>query len=303
MMKNHYNNSHKGHLPVRVLQHNIVHQFETTTADFLGKALRTVNDQGLKTEIQYLVNQSASIGNEIEGPFVKNQSKEIHIQETFLAYLWCMTYSLYIYSDLLISDQLNSNTHRKTLADRTFNYALSLIDNYTDWDKSKIPNPEIYDDKNAADIEKTNELFLYGFNFILCHEFSHVDLGHCDEATSGFLTDLEKKEYELAADKQAVELLVKGIFPNNESSTKYGVAVALSSLLFFKSKVCNKIHPDNDVRILNALDQFSIEDNDTSWLIACSALGLWASNYSIDLTWQEKCSFRELYVSLSKQLE
>lgn len=301
-MINHYNNSHKGHLPVRVLQHNIISQFENTTANFLEETFKTINTQGLKKEIVYTVNRSAFDGEKIKGPFVYNQSKEIHIQETFLAYLWCMTYSLYIYSDLLISEQLDGNNSRKLLADKTFSYALSLIENYSDWDKNSIPNPEVYSPEHAADIEKTNELFLYGFNFVLCHEFSHVDLGHCETATKGFLTDLEKKEFELEADKQAVDFLVKGIFPNNESATKYGVAIALSSLLFFNSKVSNKIHPDSDVRIMSALEQFSIEGNDTSWLIACSALGLWSSNYLIDVAWEEEDSFSELYKSLSRQL-
>ncbi|WP_404396221.1 phage exclusion protein Lit family protein [Pseudoalteromonas phenolica] len=302
MMINHYNNSHKGHLPVRVLQHNIIAQFESTTANFLSTTLDVIKNQGLKSEIIYTVNRNASNGEKVKGPFVYNCAKEIHIQETFLAYLWCMTYSLYIYSDLLISEQLNEKNPRRLLANNAFSYALSLIENYSDWDTVSIPNPEKYSPEHASDIEKTNELFLYGVNFILCHEFSHVDLGHCEASTRGFLSDLEKKEFEMEADKQAIDLLVEGIFPQNESATKYGVAIALSSLLFFNSKVARKIHPDSDVRIMNALEQFSIEGNDTSWLIACSALWLWSSNYSIEVTWEEKDSFSELYKSLSRQL-
>ncbi|MGI2178425.1 phage exclusion protein Lit family protein [Shewanella frigidimarina] len=303
MKINHYNNSHKGHLPVRVLQHNIISQFENTTAEFLKETLGTVNAKKLKTEMVYTINSDASNGDKVKGPFVYNKTNEIHIHETFLAYLWCMTYSLYIYSDLLILGQLDAIDERKLLADRTFNYALGLIDNYSDWDKANIPNPEVYDSKLAADIEKTNELFLYGFNFVLCHEYSHVDLGHCDAATRGFLADLERKEFELEADAKATNLFSDGIYPDNEAATKYGVAVALSSLLFFNSKVSKKIHPDSDVRIMNALNQFAVEDNDTSWLIACAALGLWSNKYSIELTWDEKPSFKKLYKYLSVQLD
>ncbi len=305
MKINHYNISHQGHLPIRVLQHNIVAQFEKTTAHFLSKALSTINEKGLKSEIAYTANRSSTNGEKVRGPFVYNKSKEINIQETFLAYLWCMTYSLYIYTDLITSETLEKDSERKELADRTFNYAMSLIDVYNDWDKSKIPNPEVYDSRFAGDIEKTNELFLYGFNFVMCHEFSHVELGHCEayEKTAGFLTDLEKKEFEQQADANAVKLFQEGIYPENESATKYGVSIALSALMFFSSKVSKKIHPDSDVRIADALNGFQIDGDDTSWIISCAAVGLWASHFNIDLHWEEKNSFKSLFEHLMPQLD
>lgn len=305
MKINHYNRSHKGHLPIRVLQHNIVAQFESTTSNFLDCTLETVKSKELKTEIAYTLNRSAQEGEKIKGPFVYNASKEINIHETFLAYLWCVTFSLHMYTDLIITGNLEDNNENKKLADKLFAYALSLIDGYYDWDKNNLPNPEIYDSNLAADIEKTNELFLYGFNFVLCHEYSHVELGHCDsyDSTKGFLTDLEKKEFELEADANAVRLFSEGIYLNNEAATKYGTSMALSSLLFFKSKVSNKIHPDSDVRIMNALNGLQVGDNDTAWLIACAALGLWSTNYSVELVWEEKNTFKELFESLIPQLD
>jgi hypothetical protein len=303
MKLDHYNSSHKGHLPVRVLQHNIISQFENTTTIFLQKALDTVKTMGLNTEIVYTINHSAFEGDKVKGPFVCNQSNEVHIHETFLAYLWCMTYSLYIYTDLIITEQFDSDDERKLLADSTFDYAMGLIDAYSDWDKANIPNPEVYKSEHAADIEKANELFLFGFNFVLCHEYSHVDLGHCKAATEGPLPDLVKKELELEADANAINLFIDGIDTSNESATKYGVVIALSSLLFFDSKVSKKLHPDSDIRVMNALCQFAIDENDTSWLIACAALRLWSNRFSLDLDWEEKSSFKRLYDYLSAQLD
>jgi len=304
-MINHYNTSHKGHLPIRVLQHNIIKQFETTTANFLNETLDTIKNKGLKTEICYTVNKSSYDGEKVIGPFVYTKSKILNIHETFLAYLWCMTFSLYRYTDLIISEQLKDDNEQKNLTDKVFTYALSLIDGYHDWDKNSLPNPECYDKHLAADIEKTNELFLYGFNFVMCHEYSHVDLGHCDsiELTKGFLTDLEKKEFEQAADDNAVRLFSEGVYPGNEAATKYGVSMALSSLLFFNSKVSKKIHPDTDMRIMNALNALQIDDNDKSWLVPCAALALWSTTHSIDLNWQEKKSFKDLFRSLVHQLD
>ncbi|EOD53453.1 phage exclusion protein Lit family protein [Aeromonas molluscorum] len=305
MKVNHYNRSHKGYLPIRVLQHNIIAQFENTTSNFLNDTLETVRSKGLKTEITYTINISSQKGEKVKGPFVYSSSKEINIHETFLAYLWCVTFSLYIYTDLILSGKLEDDNEKKKWADKTFDYALSLIDGYHDWDKNNLPNPEVYDLNLAADIEKTNELFLYGFNFILCHEYSHVDLGHCKsyESSNGFLTVLEKMEFEQQADANAVRLFSEGIYLNNEAATKYGVSIALSSLLFFKSKVSNKIHPDSDLRIMNALNEFQVDDNDTAWLIACAALGLWSTNYSVELAWEEKSTFKSLFESISHQLD
>ncbi|WP_275074904.1 phage exclusion protein Lit family protein [Providencia rettgeri] len=301
---NHYNISHRGYLPVRVLQHNIISQFENTSADFLERTQKTIALKWLSKEIAYVINKSSTEGEMLKGPFVSIDNKEINIQETFLAYLWCVTYSLFIYTDLIIEQKVNLDSKRKTLAIKSLEYALSLIEKYSDWNKGDLPNPECYLAEDAGDIEKTNELFLYGLNFIICHEFSHVDLDHCCKfETDGFLSDLEKKEFELSADENAINLLRNGIYPNNETATKIGVAIALSSLLFFNSKVSRKIHPDSDTRIINALEKLEVDDNEQSWIVACAAINLWANINKISLEWDEKSSFKELINFLSVQLE
>lgn len=87
-MINTYNSSHSGHLPIRVLQHNIIHQFENTSHKFLIETEDAIKTFGLKNEIIYTLNESSSEGSKIKGPYVLNSKKQINIQETFLAYLW-----------------------------------------------------------------------------------------------------------------------------------------------------------------------------------------------------------------------
>ncbi len=179
-----YNSSHSGHLPIRVLQHNIIHQFENTSHRFLIETEDAIKNYGLKKEIIYTLNKSSSEGNKIEGPYILNSEKQIYIQETFLAYLWCMCYSLHLNTDNLISSAIVENHKIKSIQE-IFSYALSLKDRYNDWNKSNLPNPELYSDQDKGDIECTNELFLYALNFILCHEFSHISLGHIDHPFQG----------------------------------------------------------------------------------------------------------------------
>jgi len=201
IMNNTYNPSHKGHLPIRVLQHNIIHQFENTTHNFLDESASAIKKFGLKKEIVYTVNRSSIDGCKVEGPYVHNLDKQIYIQETFLSYLWCMCYSLHMYTDKIIASPdpcLSKEIKTKEL----FEYALSLQDKYSDWSKSQLANPECYTDQDAADIERTNELFLYAFNFILCHEFAHVVLGHSPlRQNSCRLKFLEKIKIEISDEK------------------------------------------------------------------------------------------------------
>lgn len=214
-----------------------------------------------------------------------------------------MCYSLHINTDNLISSATTDNNQTKD-TQAIFSYALSLKDKYSDWDKSNLPNPESYSDQDKGNIERTNELFLYAFNFILCHEFSHIALGHVDlENTSTFLSTEQKKEFEIEADSKSIELLKKGIFKNNNKAVTYGVSLALCSLLFFKNSVARTIHPDSDTRIQTALKLLEVDENDTSWLIACSSLDLWARHFNIQISMEEKLSFKELFDHMAKQLE
>jgi len=282
-----------------VLRHNIIHQFENTSHKFLIETEDAIKIFGLKNEIIYTLNKSSSEGNEVKGPCVLNSEKQINIQETFLAYLWCMCYSLHINVDNLISSARTDNNQLKD-TQAIFSYALSLKDRYSDWDKKNLPNPECYSDQDKDDIERTNELFLYALNFILCHEFSHIALGH---VTLENTSTEQKKEFEIEADSKSIELLKEGIFKNNDKAVTYGVSLALCSLIFFKNSVARVIHPDSDTRIQTALELLEVDKNDTSWLIACSSLDLWARHFNIQISMEEKPSFKELFDYMAKQLE
>jgi hypothetical protein len=280
-----------------VLQHNIVYTFENTTTGFLEHSFQAITNFGLKSEIIYTINKDANNGEKLRGPFISCENNQIHIQETFLAYLWCMCYSLSIFTDKLVSSSSVSQL-KEDKAKKLFSYALSLKSLYMDWDKSQLVNPECYCEEDAIDVENTNELFLNAFNFILCHEFAHVALGH-NVKPSNLLTLEEKKEYETQADKKSIELFLE----NEKVSKNYGIILALCASIFLSDRVSRKIHPDSDTRMQNALDQIQVDDNDTCWLIACASFGLWSNYFNIDIDWTENNTFKALFNYISIQLE
>lgn len=298
MKFNNYNSTHKGYLPVRVLQHNIINEFEQVVCVFTNASASAIANKGLNKEINYIINKDGQNGFKVVPPCVYVESKKIQIQETFLAYLWGISYCLYTFSNEIISGEGKVFPEKNNEINKVFKYSCSLINKYSEWDKTIIPNPEQYDEEFREDIEKVNKIFLMAFNFILCHEFSHVECGHCN--TNGNISDEQRKEFEIDADKRAIELITTG---QNTTSVGYGISVAIISQVFFGSKLHQNIHPDADVRIMNAFTQLELDDNDQSWLIACIGMALWSDKYSIDLFWREENSFKELFEMITKPLD
>ena len=303
-MINRYNASHLGCLPVRVLQHNIIATFESTTPEFLEYSKRIINEKGLDPEFGFLINRSPTMGTEIIGPHVKNKEMKIYFDETFLAYLWCACYSLYVNSNLLIDPDSNFDI---TKANTLMDYAIKLKKEYIYWDMDMV-NPEQYSEIDKDDVEKTNEIFQHAFGFILCHEFYHVESGHIDSEMAGksdlsFELATKKLENENEADKKAVELMLSGCNSSNEKGVKYGIVSALCALLLIQGRLARTTHPDSDNRIIDALDGLELDDNDTCWLVANASLSMWENLYKQDIVWEEKSTFKELFIFTSRQCD
>lgn len=172
--------SHKGNQPIRVLQHNITFQFETTNPTFVELSKTIIKDKGLQPGIAYYINDSAileKVDGHVQTPFVNGEGK-ITVHETFLSYVWCICNSMLVLYEEAIA-KTSQNQVSKTLiyeidaqkidkAQELFNYAKSLIVSFTEWDKEELPNPEIYTQEDVFFIERANGLFVYAMNFILC---------------------------------------------------------------------------------------------------------------------------------------
>jgi len=310
-----YAPSHDGLQPIRVLQHNLVYQFENTNSDFL-QLTKAVVGKGLKPGIKYIISNKAVL-DEIYGhthtPFV-NSNGEIHIHETFLSYVWGITYSLFtLYDEAVAKPSQNLalgrnvheiNHHQIERSVNLFKYSLSLISDYTIWDKQNLPNPELYSATDAYYIEKSNSIYLLALNFILCHEFVHVEKGHVKEDLSK-LSKEKRIEYEIEADDRAIGLLLKGITPLNASTVHLGILVGLCCLLFFNKKTSARVHPNTDDRIDHFMKILNPPNDNPLWAIAALAFKLWDDQFQKFYSWStdESRDYKALYYFVKRQIE
>jgi hypothetical protein len=286
---------HHGTQPIRVLNGNVLHWFENAEKDFLETLKGEVNYNALQNGIGYInsetkVEEVAYAGN-------VGETKKITIQETFLSYLWTISYGLVVMFDEVIMRPRIENGYIQTLADiervkkaqALFDYGLSLLKSFSTWDKDNLPNPEYYDPADNTYIEKINSVYLAAVNFVLVHEFAHVTLGHIDQdierGKKGEVTTKEEiRTDEFAADNYSFQTLINGAeYLANQSSVRMGILAGLCSLLFFSSSLDGDDHPDPDDRIKIMIEKLNLEETDNLWGIASLALKLWSNHYKVDL--------------------
>jgi hypothetical protein len=321
IINNYTKGVHMGMQPIRVLEENILKILESEFPEF--EELRKLTEElGLKKGIIYHSNEFPVFYTDQDGdciaqlPYV-SFDKEINIHETFLSYLWIISYGLfvtYVEYDPKINktkdDVLNSDYVKN--ANKLMEYGVSLLNNFTKWDYA-LPNPEQVskDDPKLADyIGRTNGLHLYALLFILFHELSHVKLKHIDYGEEFYKKwysmppndEVKKMEYE--ADESAFSLINKATTVENKTSMKFGCVIAMCSLLILSKNYKSNTHTDTHERIYTALDKLSLNDDDAVWHIASMSVILWSLVYKIPLNFNLKYTKpKELFVELYKQLE
>jgi hypothetical protein len=276
--------NHNGYLPVRVLGKNIEERFLNINPTFRNEFEKLLTQFEIEKKIIIEIHFEPIISNDLKQlPFINSSDKIIHLHEAFLAYLWILCYSfLVIYDEgmnkparnLHHGENLTIDVDKRDEAFVLFNYGLSLISCYTNWNES-LPNPENYDDSNLY-IEKANAIFEYAVAFILAHEFAHLKHGHIGLN--------KEKGYENEADFEASELLLNTI-SKSEEKTKigFGLLVATASTLFIDNTLQSNTHPDKDDRIKNVLQKLELDELDNLWGIACLVFTLWEHTHNYQL--------------------
>lgn len=296
MKKSYYDsNSHKYSQPVRTLYQNLLYWFKNTYPDFKTKELdNAIKNLGLNEDINLIDREDR-----VAMPAGVGTFKIITIQETFLSYLWCISYSLiFIYDKSIHEQKINKNfkftdelIEKINKAHTLFNYGISLLDKYNPWDIENLPNPEFYDNLDDDYIEKANGVYINAVNFTLLHELGHVVLGHVDEDikneennTKTTSEEILRGEYD--ADKFAFDRILKGANNlTNNSTVAAGIVAGLCSYLYFSSNMTGGDHPDPDERLKIALDKLKLQDEDNLWGVSCLAFKLWAIKNKIELNW------------------
>lgn len=308
---NRYNaNINIGNQPIRVLHHMNLWMFQNTHPDFPNELSLAFDKNGLSKTIDIVYGDS-----KVQGPFIRVQNKRIVLQETFLSYLWCITHSVYVIYVLKIEQpKINQQVGKEVYpeneedlkkAEELFDYAKSLIVTYAKWDKETLPNPEIYLAQKRDLIEQPNCIYTEAVKFILCHEYTH-GIKHLDILNSGKEIELSGyKKFEKEADSNAIELILKGIFPNriNELPIQIGITIGLLSMFYFKATTENKIHPKTEDRLVDAVEQMQISDNHDVWGIALVGLRLWDEQFGLDFKWKFEKTDKEQFYDLIKQIK
>jgi len=316
MRINRLSSAHAGNQPIRVLQHNITFQFETTNPTFIELTKTVIKEKGLQPGIGYHINDKAileKVDGHVQTPYVNSNGK-IFVHETFLSYVWCVCYSMLVLYEEAIA-KVSQNQVSKTLlheidsvkidtAQKLFDYAKSLITSFTPWDKGSLPNPEEYSTDDVFFIERANGLFIYAMNFILCHEFAHIELNHTELIKQGQNSKSDILKFEKEADLRAMELVLNGTTNKTKLSAEIGVLMGLCSLLFFKQKSETTTHPATDDRMDKLIEQSNASNPDPHWGIATLAFKLWDNQFMKNFTWpKEVHDLKELYELIREEIK
>lgn len=307
--------THEGHQPIRTLQHNVTHQFESTNPTFAELSRQLMAQGKLSPGISYYISKDA-IMEKIEGhsqtPFVDKAGK-IAIHETFLSYVWCICYSmLVIHEEAIAKPSENSKANMNHIIDQSkidmandvFAYAKSLVVSYSDWNMEELPNPEYYKESDKFYVERANGLFVFAINFILCHEFAHVEQNHIKKKLAGQDSEEDILRFEKEADARAMELVMKGVDLRNKLTAEIGVLMGLASLLFLNPKSETTSHPATDDRMHNLILRANPAVDEPHWVIAVLAFKLWDDQFVKGLTWPRAAdNYQELYEIMRAEIK
>ena len=306
--------THPGNMPIRVLQNNVIHHFENARVDTLKKHKEWVNAGKIQPGIQWMIEKE-----KVSTPYANCISKKIVIQEVFLSYIWAITFSLVVIMEEAIQKKMisgqwngvvNFDTPLLQQAEKLFNWALSLTDKYSDWDKN-MPNPETQNtDEKKFYSGKVNGIFLDIIVYILFHECCHLVNDHCEfikkvgNKNLSQLTEMEKENYkalENEADLFAIESLIAPTDLDKHKLVK-GLSIVLAniSLLFIvkhPKQLKSVTHPDIDTRLHNSLEYLGddLPSFDYVWYLACFACRIFFGFHHIPITLEPANDSLELF--------
>lgn len=319
---NHYNHKiHLGTQPVRVIHHMVTYMFINTNAAFFADLQKQIEEGKLNRELNLALGEEPlKIDNsKFRTPRVNHETKQIELHETFLSFLWCSVYSVYVtYIETIDYPRVNKESGKvvKTIsqeniekAKELFDYARYLIVDFQTWDKEELPNPEIYRAEKRDYVEQTNLFYTEAVKFILCHEFTHLKI-HVDQINEE-TTNSHYLVFEVEADNNAIDMMKKGIsysedpFPTaHRLAVETGIVFGFLSMFFFSADTTGIKHPNTEDRLTNALERLGLEENHFAWGIACVGLQMWDEQFGHNFTWNDQpISYKQQYYDITKQIK
>jgi len=305
-----------GNQPVRVLHKILKFFFYTSSESFAYELYTLMKGGGIKQEIKICTGDEPLIQSPTKQLLPQvDANKQLEIHETFLSYVWCISYSMYIlfnetvdYPNINISEGsevYKQNPKEIQRAENLLEYGLSLIHDFKEWDKDKLPNPEIFQAELKDYTQQSSHMFTEAIKWILAHEYTHIR-DHIDQLTNT-TTASHIFSWELEADESATEIMKKSIEHKDEDHSIFvhgGVVCAILSLLFLSSKSGSVDHPNTEDRLTHALEQLEIDDHNFSWGMACLGMKYWGNIYGKKIELKKAGnSYKDLYYFIIKQIK
>lgn len=290
MYINKYNPTYGGDQPIRVLEHNIIHSLENTNPDFIKYSMDLRGNYNFSSDILYHIS-NLPVNGHTAFVGIEDNTIKIHLYETFASYVWGICYSLFVIHEETILSEINgSDSIKLQRAYDLFNYSLSLVESYSDWNKLTLPNPEYYMKVEEDYILKTNSLFCNAIRFVLCHEISHIE----NEDFNRY-TPIKSKIIEEEADYTAMEMISLNA-TEDKNDRAYGSTIGVISMIFLSKEIYSNTHPDIDKRISNIIEYYSPDDNNHKlWLLACMAITLWNGKYNLGHMIETGSTYKEAF--------
>ena len=319
---NRYNKDiHLGTQPVRVIHQMLAYMFERTHSGFSEDLLKQITEGKLSNDLTpFFGEEPIRIGNNnLRTPRINFDTKKIELHETFLSYLWCCTYSVFVtYVETVDYPRLNRANGKIThpiskeeidKAERLFEYARYLIVDFQKWDKGDLPNPEIYLAEKRSYVEQTNVYYTEAVKFILCHEFTHLKL-HVDQINET-TTNSNFLAFEIEADNNAIDMMKKGISRSSDPVSvshklyiEMGIIFGILSMFFFRATTEGVKHPNAENRLTNALERLELAENHFAWGIACVGLQMWDTQFGLNFNWSKiPIPYKSQYYDIVKQIK
>lgn len=307
-----------GTQPIRVLDHNVLEWFESKYSGFRSELEDLGKQFGFSRHINYICGEVPIFGIEGEDliPYVTVDTGQIAIHETFLSYIWGLSYAFLVLFDEEINGPKTGKQpgHGRPLGFfrpkgyAMLDYTRSLVRGFNKW-PAGLPNPESYNKEDEYYVLKANGIYLAAVDFILCHELAHIALGHLqkqEQAVNGRqgLSSREIKKLENAADKWAIDRILKGVRSPDRTLTTvgFGAIGGLGSLLLLNPNLTSQTHPDINDRIRGVLTGLPISPRDGLWGIAAAFYFVWNHQFDGGLDFSHNYTYCALVEAIDRQL-
>jgi hypothetical protein len=258
--------------PVECLKYNILKRFEEIDRSAL---LDGIASKKLSPQICYHVDSDL-----IRTPYADCITNEIHLEESFLAFMWAFMYATWVLHEegsmkiaMKREGKINITIDEELLkkANKLLTWSLQLPKNISRW-PTGLPDPSNYQSENEKWYgEKVNGIFQDAVVYLLFHEVAHFLLGHRDiicelkdkVKKQGTLT-LEETTLLKGLEKEADQYAFEKVMLNSGLTGTLGILMVNCAALFLLKTpmgIVKDTHPDVDVRIQYVIESIKSGDS------------------------------------------